>query len=134
MAMCASTFAQDSAAQKNRRPDDDPRVTPTVKLVRQCLPALVSVRVARETNQRNVVEFGHGGGSVIHAKGYILTNNHVVAGAGHVEIAFFQGPWRRAKVVARLPSEDLALLKLDGDALFPTLPLGGPTTWNWVNR
>ena len=102
----------------------NPRVTDTVKLVRKILPAVVSVRVVRPGGKPSVIEYGHGGGSVIHEDGYILTNNHVVTGAKKIEVAFFQGEWQTVRLIARLSSEDLALLKIDSDKPRPTLPLG----------
>ena len=120
LCVICGAFAANLAAQDTHRP----RVTPTVRLVRKVLPAVVSVRVQRAGKQTDQVEFGHGGGSVIHEDGYILTNSHVVAGAKTVEVAFFQKEWLKARVIARLPSEDLALLKLDGDQPRATLPLG----------
>jgi len=118
-----------AVAQERPRSAESPRVTPTVQLVRKCLPAIVSVRVQRHGDASDAVEHGHGGGSVIHPDGYILTNEHVVAPAAgamppKIEVAFFQGPWRPARVVARLPSEDLALLQVAAEKPLPILPLG----------
>jgi hypothetical protein len=61
---------------------------------------------------------------VIHPDGYILTNHHVIAGASHVEVAFFHGAWQPASVVAQLSPDDLALLKIATDKPLATLPLG----------
>lgn len=122
--LLAFTVTQPAAAQKAPRGDDDPRVNRTVKLVRRTLPAIVSVRVVKPEKKKGVVEHGHGGGSVIHEDGYILTNSHVVEGAERVEVAFFQGPWQAVKIVARSPQDDLALLKLDAKEPLPVLPLG----------
>ena len=116
-AAVASCYTPASSAQ-------DARVTPTVKLVRKILPAVVSVRVERASKQPNVIEYGHGGGSVISEDGYILTNNHVVSGAKKIEVAFFQKEWTKVRLIARLPSEDLALLKIERDKPWPVLPLG----------
>lgn len=103
---------------------DSPRVTSLVKLKRQVLPAIVAVRTLRPGKQQGVIDINHGGGSVIHPAGYILTNAHVIAGGGQIEVAFFQGIWQRVRLIAEMPQEDLALLKLDGDKPVPTLPLG----------
>jgi S1-C subfamily serine protease len=82
------------------------------------------VRALRPGNKEGVTDIGHGGGSVIHPAGYILTNWHVIVNAPNVEVAFFRGDWKRARLVAELPQEDLALLKIEGDKPFATLPLG----------
>ncbi len=68
-----------------------------------------------------------GSGFVLDKDGYVLTNAHVVEGAGNgdVEVRFGEGDAYEASVVGRDPSSDLALLKVDApkDKLQP-LALG----------
>jgi S1-C subfamily serine protease len=52
-----------------------------------------------------------GSGVVIVDKGIILTNLHVVAGAGHVKVVFADGLESDATVVALQPENDLAVLQ-----------------------
>ena len=47
------------------------------------------------------------------ARGHILTNNHVVAGATIVEVTLASGEKVTAQVIGTDPSADLALLKID---------------------
>jgi S1-C subfamily serine protease len=86
-------------------------------------PAVVSIEV----------RVGNGGatgsGVVIEgAKGYIVTNNHVVSGADGVESAeiraiFEDGSGSAARIVGRDPSSDLAVLKVEKPGLL-TATLG----------
>jgi len=54
-----------------------------------------------------------GTGVVIVNRGTILTNLHVVAGAGRVRVVFADGLESDAKVVVRQPENDLAVLQAD---------------------
>ncbi len=63
---------------------------------------------------------GTGSGFVLRADGYILTNNHVVAGAastGTLTVRFPDGRSASAKIVGRDTSYDLAVLKVDATGL-----------------
>jgi serine protease Do len=57
---------------------------------------------------------GTGSGVVIDAKGYILTNNHVVEGADEVKVGFLDGRTVTGKVVGTDPKSDLAVVKVEG--------------------
>lgn len=54
-----------------------------------------------------------GSGVVIVDKGVILTNLHVVAGAGRVRVAFADGLESDARVIAEHPEQDLAVLQAE---------------------
>ncbi len=65
-----------------------------------------------------------GSGFIISRDGYILTNNHVVAGANSVTVRLQDRRTFTAKVVGTDPKYDIALLKVkDGDNL-PTVTIG----------
>ncbi len=66
---------------------------------------------------------GQGSGFVISADGYVLSNNHVVAGADKVSVTFQDGETRTATLVGSDPRTDVALLKVSGKNL-PHVPLG----------
>jgi serine protease Do len=63
---------------------------------------------------------GLGSGAFIREDGYIVTNNHVVAGADEVLVRTFDGRQLTATVTGTDPFSDLAVLKVDGDG-FPAL-------------
>lgn len=76
-------------------------------------------RAPRESQQQSL-----GSGVIVTTDGYIVTNNHVVEGADEVKVAF--GEPRKefaAKIVGRDEKTDLAVLKIEAQAL-PALPLG----------
>jgi len=68
-------------------------------------------------------EVKSGSGFIFHPDGYILTNNHVVAGSTEQVVILSNGNRVPAKLVATDPKKDLALLKIPGSN-FPTLPIG----------
>ncbi|GAB6034664.1 DegQ family serine endoprotease [Galenea microaerophila] len=58
-----------------------------------------------------------GSGFIISSDGYILTNNHVVAGADEVVVKLYDRKEMKAKVVGTDPKTDVALLKIDATDL-----------------
>jgi S1-C subfamily serine protease len=68
---------------------------------------------------------GIGSGFIISAEGQILTNNHVVSGSERLEVTLTDKTRLPAQIVMRMPSQDLALIKIDpkGKKL-PVLKLG----------
>ncbi len=58
-----------------------------------------------------------GSGVIISSQGYILTNNHVVAGADEIKVALRDGRTASATVVGNDPDSDLSVLKIALDKL-----------------
>lgn len=58
-------------------------------------------------------QLGSGSGVIISPDGYIVTNNHVVAGADELTVTFNDRYTTSAKVVGTDPSTDLAVVKVD---------------------
>jgi serine protease Do len=76
---------------------------------------------------------GLGSGFFIHPDGYIITNDHVVAGETSLSVTVFEGAGKsmskrrydKVRIVATSAHLDLALLKIEGAReKFPTVPLG----------
>lgn len=69
-------------------------------------------------------DVGGGSGFIVSADGYIVTNKHVVSDIG-AEYTVFTNDGRKykARIIARHPTLDLAVIKIDG-ANFPTVQLG----------
>lgn len=60
---------------------------------------------------------GVGSGVIYREDGYVVTNNHVVEGAGEVEVVFADGSREAAEVVGTDELTDLAVLKVDRNGL-----------------
>lgn len=67
-------------------------------------------------------QVGTGSGVIINEGGYIVTNNHVIDGAGDIEVALTDNRTFKATIVGADPSTDLALLQIKAEGL-PTLKL-----------
>jgi len=72
---------------------------------------------------RSRQETSLGSGVIVSQQGYILTNNHVIAGADEIEVALHDGRTARAQVVGTDPETDLAVIKVQLDKL-PAIMLG----------
>ena len=82
------------------------------------LPSVVQIQVV--VGQSG----GEGSGIVLSSDGQILTNNHVVesaAGApsGAITVAFQDGSTATATILGRVPSSDIAVIKVDKTGLTP---------------
>ena len=60
-------------------------------------------------------ETAQGSGFIIHDKGLIVTNNHVIAGASSITVVLHDGKTLQAKLVGADAKTDLALLKVKTD-------------------
>lgn len=101
-------------------------------------PAVVSVMTsqARKRNpqgddpgfgfffgEREPTQQGVGSGVIVSPEGILLTNNHVVEGAGEIDVRLSDGREVRAQVVGTDPETDLAVLRIQLDKL-PVITLG----------
>ncbi len=69
-----------------------------------------------------------GSGVIVSAKGYLLTNNHVVEGMEEIEVLLADGKTRlKARLVGTDPETDLAVLKVEGEKL-PAITFGAADT------
>lgn len=74
--------------------------------------SIVHVRAARDGLEHDeYLQRSVGSGVVIVDKGVILTNLHVVAGAGRIRVVFADGSESDASLVAEHPEQDLAVLQ-----------------------
>ncbi len=75
----------------------------------------------------NHMQSSLGSGVVVREDGYILTNNHVIAGADEILVAFSNGQATTATVVGSDPETDLAVIKVEAQGLRP-IPIGQSDT------
>ena len=87
-------------------------------------PAVVAIRTGGAVSGAEGESGGAGTGFVISSDGVIVTNDHVVEGAGgKIEVAFTDGTSKSAKVLGKSSDNDLAVLKVDATGL-PFAKLG----------
>lgn len=95
----------------------------TAKVVSNPLPQLYSNPEFRRffgdnLPQQKRMESSLGSAVLISKEGYLLTNNHVTAGASQIIVALQDGRETVARVIGSDPETDLAVLKID----LPNLP------------
>ncbi len=73
----------------------------------------------REYKQRSL-----GSGFIIDKDGYIVTNNHVIAGADEIKVKLNSGKEYDAKIIGRDPSTDIALIKIKADSSYSVATFG----------
>ena len=66
---------------------------------------------------------GQGSGVIVTQDGYVLTNNHVIAGAKTVTVTLPDKREFKGRIVGSDPKSDIAVVKIDGTQL-PTVPWG----------
>jgi serine protease Do len=69
-----------------------------------------------------------GSGFVIDAEGYVVTNNHVIAGASEIRVRMADQSEFTAMLVGSDPETDLALLKVDAPTPLPAVSFGDSST------
>ena len=108
------------------------RETPLVKAVQRAKRAVVNIHTEKSadsshsvfgTTKRGKIN-GMGTGIVIDERGYVVTNNHVIAGVDSLEISLADGGRYPAHVVAFDRKHDLAIIKIDGNADLEVMPIG----------
>jgi serine protease DegQ len=75
--------------------------------------------------QPRSLQSGLGSGVIVAPEGYLLTNQHVVAGADDIEVQLADGRQARAQVIGGDAETDIAVLKIDLPDL-PVISLGDP--------
>jgi S1-C subfamily serine protease len=82
-------------------------------------PTVVNIRVhrANQVSQPGPESGGTGSGFVIAPDGFILTNSHVVHGAGRMEVALADGRVFAASLAGEDPETDLAVIRINASQL-----------------
>jgi putative serine protease PepD len=105
------------------------------QIYRQDAPGVVQITAKIYTQARDPIfgtpygflseEKALGSGFVLSKEGFILTNDHVVAGAESVRVSFSNNDSLAARIVGSDPSTDVAVLKVDAKSrAFRPLPIG----------
>jgi S1-C subfamily serine protease len=94
-----------------------------VAVAKAASPAVVTIRTASSGSIRNGATEGVGSGFIYDAKGWILTNYHVIEGNGTLTVTLNDGREFPGRVASTDEAHDLAVVKIEGTG-FPTIPVG----------
>ncbi len=120
-----------SAVSRSAWAVSEERLSPIVRAVRGCRPAVVNIQ-----GQKSVTNTASGGskssrqvngmgtGVVIDSRGYILTNHHVVDGVRRINVTLDNGRTYVAKIIARDKNTDLAIIRIRTPSPLPVVRLG----------
>ncbi len=116
----------------DRRDDDDRQLLDAysravVGVVERVGPAVAGIRIRMNAAARRMPAEGAGSGVIVAPDGFILTNNHVVEGAGELTVSLTEGNEFPAAVVGTDPATDLAVIRV-GAAGIPAAELGNSDT------
>jgi S1-C subfamily serine protease len=98
----------------NEEPQEQLASGTVARVARVVLPSVV--RINRTSGDQADTK-GNGSGVVYRDDGLIVTNNHVVAEPGRVEVVFADGRTLPAEIVGQDPFNDLAVIRVDRDGL-----------------
>ncbi len=127
MAIPTASAAQPIAAITNPTAPSQPASTTNVTLkedsaiidaVRKVNPAVVTVinnLTPQRTFRGTLAQTASGSGVVIDAKGFIVTNNHVVQGARSLQVIYSDGTKVDATLVGTDAVMDIAVIKVNGN-------------------
>ncbi|MGD9161459.1 MAG: trypsin-like peptidase domain-containing protein [Desulfobacteraceae bacterium] len=86
-----------------------------INVFEQAHPAVVNITATTlsvDFFRRIIPREGQGSGFIINKRGYILTNNHVVAKAQEIKVTLADGKRLSAVMIGRDPYSDLAVIKV----------------------
>jgi S1-C subfamily serine protease len=84
-----------------------------INVTRMASPAVVNIRIHKDTQGRGREQQPAGGsGFIISPEGFIVTNDHVAEGNGRIEVELQDGNIYEAEVTGLDPYTDLAVLKI----------------------
>lgn len=118
------------------RTSGNPRRTQTVEVVDRVKASVVNIHSERTVTDARDFERNHdisrtqqrvngmGTGIVIDPRGYLVTNHHVVDDVQLLRVRLHDGTTMPARVIARDPEQDLAVIKIDPPKPLPVIPLG----------
>lgn len=99
-----------------------------INVYEKCAPSVVNIStMVTGVNwflEPVVQEGGTGSGSIIDARGYVITNVHVIEGASNIYISLSDGTQHEAKVVGTDTESDIALLKFEPPQVLKTIAFG----------
>ncbi len=130
-----SVAVTEAAANTPNKPESnakisDARNTPAVRVARTVGPAVVGITnkaIARDFFDRTFETSGVGSGVIFKSDGYIITNNHVIAGAKEIIVSLSDGNTVNGTLIGTDEMTDIAVVKVEASNL-PVAELGDSDT------
>jgi serine protease Do len=109
----------------------DVRETPAVRAVERAKKSVANIHSERTASRDRDTDGipgrkvnGMGTGIIVDERGYIVTNQHVVAGVDSLRVALYDGSTYAADVISLNPKQDLAVIKINASRPLTVMPLG----------
>ncbi len=96
-------------------------VSDVAKMTSPSVVEITTESVTTDLYMQQYVQTGAGSGVIISADGYIVTNNHVIDGAGKITVTTKDGTAYEAKLIGTDSETDVALLKVEAADLQPVV-------------
>ena len=93
------------------------------RLFEKTSPAVVEINVSQSSGRLALPVADTGSGFLIDDQGHIVTNHHVVEGAGDITVRLHDGRTLEARILGTSPADDLALLRVDAEQVAGIDPL-----------
>ncbi len=106
----------------NAAPAYDTEEQQNISVYKRALPSVVNITstaMAFDFFNYPVPQQGQGSGFILNKEGLILTNNHVIDNAQHIEVTLFNKHKYKAQLVTADKGHDLALLRIEAPDLVP---------------
>jgi S1-C subfamily serine protease len=116
-------WSEPASAATAYSPDEQNNID-IYKAARDATVNITSTTYVRDWFMQVFPQKGTGSGFIINPDGQILTNNHVVQGAQQLTVKLADQKEYKAKVLARDPRSDLALIRIETSTKLPALHLG----------
>jgi serine protease Do len=96
---------------------DEKGVLDVLEKVSKSVVNISTVKLVHHMFYQAVPVKGMGSGTIVDSQGYILTNNHVVGGAGKITVTLWNGEVLEGKLVGACTVHDIAVAKVDKEGL-----------------
>lgn len=131
----------DSGLDEKQLSRSSTRLTPTIIALEKARQAVVNIQGDRIESQNGgdpheigKAYNGMGTGVIIDARGYIVTNFHVIDGIRRIQVTTADGSGYTASLVGRDPVTDLAVIKINGEGPFSSMKLGRSSEVIWGEK
>ena len=100
------------------------------QLYSACVNSVVAISSQKSVASGGFSTVGTGSGFIITEDGYVVSNHHVVEGADRLIVTMHGGAEYEAKLIGSDNINDVAVLKIEGEAAFPAAQLGSSNALN----